>query len=220
MKKITKSLSSVALCTLLYVPISSINATLSNVAKPNHLTTNKTAVFLPPPLPCGFTSKATVSYPTTSYFFTTEAQRGTQAPILANTGTWTRPPYLPQTIPNQVVVGSNKLILQSDGNLVMYYGSTALWATGTNGTGAQYLYFHSDGNLVLARDVAATDVVWASNIYSTCSGSEYAEYIFQGDGNLVMIYPVTPGSPTTQWYQLGDTGSGGESVSTHFGQIY
>ncbi|HET6919148.1 MAG TPA: fibronectin type III domain-containing protein [Jiangellaceae bacterium] len=50
-------------------------------------------------------------------------------------------------------------IVQWDGNFVEY-GSGALWATNTAGSGANRLVMQSDGNLVL---YAGSRVVWASN---------------------------------------------------------
>lgn len=56
--------------------------------------------------------------------------------------------------------GSNFLVLQGDGNLVLYVSGKALWATATNGKGAVRFRLQGDGNLVL-RD-AAGSAVWSS----------------------------------------------------------
>ncbi|MET3517893.1 YD repeat-containing protein, partial [Pseudacidovorax sp. 1753] len=45
--------------------------------------------------------------------------------------------------------GADKLLLQSDGNLVMYKGTEAVWASGTTGQGGTSLKLQNDGNLVL-----------------------------------------------------------------------
>jgi hypothetical protein len=58
--------------------------------------------------------------------------------------------------------GRTRLILQTDGNLVLYLGSTALWASGTN-SGVS-LRSQSDGNLVLVN--AAGNPVWASGTWN------------------------------------------------------
>lgn len=47
--------------------------------------------------------------------------------------------------------GAGDLIMQGDGNLVLYRSADhkPLWATGTNGTGATYAEMQTDGNLVV-----------------------------------------------------------------------
>jgi len=71
------------------------------------------------------------------------------------------------------------LKLQGDGNLVLRMGPAALWATATNGSGADRLKMQNDGNLVLR---AGSKAVWASN--SNGSGADRA--IVQSDGNFVV----------------------------------
>lgn len=57
--------------------------------------------------------------------------------------------------------GSNFVVMQGDGNFVMYRnGGGALWATGTNGTGADHVVMQDDGNLVV---YGPTGAKWASN---------------------------------------------------------
>jgi hypothetical protein len=84
---------------------------------------------------------------------------------------------------NQLVSdnGAATLLVQGDGNVVMYQGnsSTALWASNTTfGGGGEYVHLdlQSDGNLVLYAD----QVLWAT---STASGQEL---VMQGDCNLVL----------------------------------
>lgn len=90
---------------------------------------------------------------------------------------------------NQSLVTSQKMVsqdgrfrleLQQDGNLVLYFGSTPLWATNTT-TGRQ-LYFRvqADGNAVLYN--VDFDPVWASNT----SSYPNAVLTLQNDGNLVL----------------------------------
>jgi hypothetical protein len=56
--------------------------------------------------------------------------------------------------PGQSIASGNgqfRFIYQLDGNLVLYRGSSALWASGTNGRGVEVgvCIMQSDGNLVL-----------------------------------------------------------------------
>jgi len=121
---------------------------------------------------------------------------------------------------------TTQLVLQTDGNLVLYQVSTgkALWATKTNTNQAKYLFFQGDGNLVLTKTTDLSTVVWASNIYAD-SGNEanaqYAIYVLQGDGNLVMMedskYSYIP--KAGYYVSIGDTGSGNFTVSPHFAKI-
>jgi lambda family phage minor tail protein L len=91
--------------------------------------------------------------------------------------------------------GYYRLKMQSDGNLVLYSKGTiptgpavenyniAVWSTGTDGSGATYAHFQTDGNLALytAGNVA---------VYQSNKGS-YPQYAgkklqLQNDGNLVI----------------------------------
>ncbi|RKR81700.1 D-mannose binding lectin [Mucilaginibacter gracilis] len=218
MKKIKKTISYLAGITLISLAL--LNISFKNKPTETRIPrlVNSSALVS---LPCGFTSKATVTYSASSSFI----GPNTMYPILSRTGSYTLPPPYTagtQAIPTTMYNGSgaDKIILQSDGNLVIYHGSTALWSSNTNGSGAQYLFFQADGNLVLTNgdpSRTGTTVYWASNIYSSCSGSQDVRLIFQNDGNLVYLYPT---GGANQWYQLADTGSGGQGVSTHFGSIY
>ena len=72
------------------------------------------------------------------------------------------------------------LAMQTDGNLVLYHGNTAIWATGTNGKGGHRAAMQTDGNFVLYT--AAGKALWASGT----SGDEGAYLAVQDDGNLVV----------------------------------
>lgn len=76
--------------------------------------------------------------------------------------------------------GRYELIMQSDGNLVLYHHGLALWATNTNGIAIEKAVMQSDGNLVL-YDYAG-NARWASNT----AGNWYAHLVLQCDGNLVI----------------------------------
>lgn len=70
----------------------------------------------------------------------------------------------------QVIYSANgwyQLVMQTDGNLVIYNkAGSAVWSTLTGGTAAHYAYFQADGNLVLYDNtgVGGTgNAVWFSN---------------------------------------------------------
>ena len=85
--------------------------------------------------------------------------------------------------------GSHYLIMQGDGNLVLYTSSNrALWATGTNGSGAIRARFQGDGNLVLRNSSGSS--VWSSK--TNGSGAIRLQvvnqgnvYLFNSAGNVV-----------------------------------
>lgn len=52
------------------------------------------------------------------------------------------------------------LVMQGDGNLVLYNGGSAVWATGTTGGSTSYLAIQNDGNVVIYN---ATQSTWATN---------------------------------------------------------
>jgi hypothetical protein len=72
------------------------------------------------------------------------------------------------------------LVMQSDGNLVLYQGSTALWASNTVNSGATRASMQGDGNFVLYT--ASGTPVWASNT----ANNPGASVTLQNDGNLVV----------------------------------
>lgn len=82
-----------------------------------------------------------------------------------------------------------KVVLQSDGNLVIYSPNRAIWASGTVGSGAAFLVMQPDGNLVLYNN--SSKAVWNSGT----SGRGLSYLIMQSDGNLV----VYNGSGRATW---------------------
>ncbi|OQV20712.1 hypothetical protein BV898_05295 [Hypsibius exemplaris] len=78
--------------------------------------------------------------------------------------------------------GRAELILQEDGNLVLYRTAdqSALWATNTDGQAAREVVMQADGNLVL-YDVNGSPL-WASDTY----GKDGAQLKIQDDGNLCL----------------------------------
>jgi hypothetical protein len=87
----------------------------------------------------------------------------------------------------QALVSSNKrfwLVMQGDGNLVVYDGFGWRWQSGTVGIGS-YATIGSDGNFVIKN--SANAVVWESRTRWSNSGTEgNGTLSMQGDGNLVI----------------------------------
>ncbi|BCB75644.1 hypothetical protein GCM10022251_27470 [Phytohabitans flavus] len=84
--------------------------------------------------------------------------------------------------------GNVDLVMQNDGNLVMYRRgnhSIVYWASNTQWSGASQLLFQRDGNLVLYTPGYAR-AVWASNTYNGCSGETRPFISIQSDSNLVI----------------------------------
>ncbi len=73
-----------------------------------------------------------------------------------------------------------KLVLQNDGNLVLYHNGIPLWATMTVGSNAEYLAMQNDGNLVLYNN--NSQPLWAS----WTNGQGPSNIYMQADGNLVI----------------------------------
>jgi hypothetical protein len=76
--------------------------------------------------------------------------------------------------------GRFTLFLQGDGNLVLYQGSTALWASNTVNSGATKAAMQGDGNFVLYTSAGAA--VWASGTANNAG----AKLTLQNDGNVVI----------------------------------
>lgn len=86
-------------------------------------------------------------------------------------------------------IGDAKLIMQNDGNLVLYNPGRVAFASGTTEGGPQpaawNAMFQTDGNFVV-RNYNPKTPRWASNTWSTCGGSAACELVIQGDGNVVI----------------------------------
>ena len=76
--------------------------------------------------------------------------------------------------------GRFALNMQGDGNLVLYEGGSALWASNTVNSGASKAIMQGDGNFVLYT--AAGAAVWASNTPNNAGAS----LTLRDDGNLVI----------------------------------
>jgi hypothetical protein len=89
----------------------------------------------------------------------------------------------PRTLQSgQSLVSTNgrSVNMQTDGNLVVRSGATALWSTNTWGKPGAYLAIQGDGNLVIRRNGV---VLWSSGTYNT---GAHNLFVIQGDGNLVL----------------------------------
>jgi hypothetical protein len=95
--------------------------------------------------------------------------------------------------------GIYTLLMQTDGNAVLYKGRTALWASMTNRK-ASTLIMQRDGNLVV---ISGRTPVWASGT----NGSTNATLAVQNDSNLV-IYNVRGKAVWTRWMVMVTLGSG------------
>jgi hypothetical protein len=82
--------------------------------------------------------------------------------------------------------GRFTLAMQTDSNLVLYEGGTALWWTGTVGQDVAWVIMQADGNLVLYY--TSENPVWNSGT----GGFETAYLAIQNDGNLVIYLPAGP----------------------------
>ena len=85
--------------------------------------------------------------------------------------------------------GNQKIIYQSDGNLVYHKGSSAVWSSGTYGHPGSVLRFQTDGNMVIYQ---GTTAIWNARTGGTCSGSFSAGlYYFNfGGGNEYLSFNV------------------------------
>ncbi len=106
---------------------------------------------------------------------------GLLAPPIKATGCGIiRPGYgLPSGTAMKSCDGRFELRMQTDGNLVLYMGTTPLWNSGTNGQAAIGAYMQTDGNLVIY--MATGKPLWSSGSFGTGTRLE-----IQNDGNLVI----------------------------------
>lgn len=96
--------------------------------------------------------------------------------------------------------GSFRLVMQTDGNLVLYYEpeSVAVWDTHTTGHPGAHAAMQTDGNLVVTASTGR-DVLWDSG-----SSANDPVLMVQDDGNLVVY-----GTNTTGQYAAWNVGSSG-----------
>jgi hypothetical protein len=84
------------------------------------------------------------------------------------------------------------LVLEQDGNLVLYAGRRALWASNTQGQRVQVCTMQSDGNLVLS--LRNGQPIWSTNT----SDKPGSFLILQNDGNLVIYQPYPVWASNTE----------------------
>jgi hypothetical protein len=101
---------------------------------------------------------------------------------------------------------SHRLVMQADGNLVLYRilatgGLTATWSTGTTGANNRVV-MQSDGNLVVYN--ASNQALWQSHTFVAKTVWDVA-FAVQDDGNLA-IYKSTGDAAWTALWQSGTAG--------------
>jgi hypothetical protein len=110
--------------------------------------------------------------------------------------------------------GNYTLVMQGDGNLVLYpKGQGASWAAGTadseqkNGDGGQVAVVQTDGNVQVID--SKNNVLWQSNTAATKSTSYYngAALSVQNDGNVVLYETPTNGDESI-WSTNTNAGTG------------
>ena len=91
------------------------------------------------------------------------------------------------------VAGKGYLIMQTDGNLVLYDAANQpKWATGTNGRVVTHVIMQTDGNLVIYNN---TTPIWASNTYNVGANGGYfaidlatwSGLIYRTDGTVARL---------------------------------
>ena len=82
--------------------------------------------------------------------------------------------------------GQTLFVHQTDGNVVVYHGSRALWASRTNGHATRTLAMQTDGNLVLYSSTNAP--LW----YTRTNGRVITSLIVQNDCNVVLYQNGAP----------------------------
>ncbi|MFV0459683.1 MAG: hypothetical protein ACK5MT_13035 [Actinomycetales bacterium] len=93
--------------------------------------------------------------------------------------------------------GRYRLIVQADGNLVLYSPTKAVWWTGTSGN-QTHLNHQADNNVVLYDDQGKA--LWSSGTASTNPATTYRTYLFlEDDGHLALYREATSGPPRLIW---------------------
>jgi hypothetical protein len=101
--------------------------------------------------------------------------------------------------------------MQTDGNFVVYNGSTPIWASETFGSG-YYVSMQNDGNLVVYSNTNVAQ--WSSNTAGNGSGGRLT---MQNDGNLVAY--TSAGNPTWASQSSGNSAQVTEAINWAEGQL-
>ncbi|WP_272148354.1 protease pro-enzyme activation domain-containing protein [Burkholderia cepacia] len=94
--------------------------------------------------------------------------------------------------PTQIVYSasqSHRLVMQDDGNLVLYNttNGAAVWNSATNGNAGAYAVFQTDGNFVIYS--TSGNALW----FSSTNGTSYGQsLVIQDDGNMVIYRLSVP----------------------------
>jgi hypothetical protein len=88
------------------------------------------------------------------------------------------------------------LVMQSDGNLVLYDRDTAIWSTGTSGNPGAFLRVQTDGTL-LVMNAANSNILWQPS--PSTAGTGNATLTMQDDGNLVLYGTNGKGGISAVW---------------------
>jgi hypothetical protein len=89
--------------------------------------------------------------------------------------------------------GRFRLVHQGDGNVVLYQGQQALWATGTDRRATETFEMQGDGNLVLYEP--GRKAIWSSR----SSGRPGSYLVVQDDGNAVVYLPNSTDPRDALW---------------------
>lgn len=117
------------------------------------------------------------------------------------------------------------LVMQHDGNLVLYDGGQPVWASNTSGGPGCRAVFQGDGNFVVYRSDGQP--LWSTQT----AGRPVSDLCLQDDGNLVIYYgatsvwtrfgggPAQAAAPPPQ-QQSGNSGPSVGQILVGLGQIY
>lgn len=119
----------------------------------------------------------------------------------------------PLWYPSTDTLPSDRLVMQTDGNLVLYNGSSAVWQSGTGGQGdtTSRLEMQNDGNLVLyVKRLDGSQVAkWATNAGKTSTPQFFAtNYNTPKPANASQIpradtgYDESIGGAAVSWYNF------------------
>lgn len=161
--------------------------------------------------PSGGSSSDPVQKPTTSAASTSDSTivPATDAPAPTPAPSESAPPAAatdPAVLPSgqslqpgaSLVMGEYMLANQPDGNVVLYWGPTALWATGTDGHPGAVLALQGDGDLTVSD---ASGAVWSSST----AGSGATRLQLGADGAVSLVTDAG-----TSLWSTGTSGARGQ----------